>query len=466
MTDLRAVARTVARLDFIDGLGVAIGDSSVAMAHLRKRFARVTLNDTRVVALPPVAEVDARRRALVDALAAFGRSHAGAAERVAVSLPRGAAMAARLSLPAAAKGDLHGVVDFEVARLFPVPVEEIGWDMLVHAAAERIDVDVFALRRSVLADTLALLGEAGLRPHMLTLRPLALLDLVGFLEEPAPITFLVRDGGNLEVDVMAASRLRRSHALGAASEMPGPLLGAVAGELGLAREALPVIDFGTLDGAGLPGEGAAQDAGRDLLGRLGERLGRPALVTEVTAAVLPAIGTALSAVREGTTDFDLLPEEDRRSLEEGAPLLTFFLASVLVLITAVWLVAGVVRDLSIRSDLAAALEEIDPQVRQVHRDETDIAERERRLAIMDGSADRRVAAYLVELTEIVPKDAYLTAFRLREGQLELEGFAKSASDLIPLIEKSPNFGNPQFTSPVTKVQDNQERFALSVELPK
>ena len=468
MTDLRSVARTVARLDFIDGLGVAIGDSSVAMAHLRKRFARVTLNDTRVVALPPVTEADARRRALVDALAAFGRSHAGAAERVAVSLPRGAAMAARLSLPAAAKGDLHGVVDFEVARLFPVPVEEIGWDMLVHTGAERIDVDVFALRRSVLADTLALLGEAGLRPHMLTLRQLALLDLVGFLEEPAPITFLVRDGGHLEIDVMAASRLRRSHALGAASEPPGPLLGTVAGELGLARDALPVIDFGTLDtaGAGLSGEGAVQDAGRDLLGRLGERLGRPALATEVTAAVLPAIGTALSAVREGTTDFDLLPEEDRRSLEEGAPLLTFFLASVLVLITAVWLVAGVVRDLSIRGDLASALEEIDPQVRQVHRDETDIAERERRLVILDDAGDRHVAAYLVELTEIVPKDAYLTAFRLREGQLELEGFAKSASDLIPLIEKSPHFGNPQFTSPVTKVQENQERFALSVELAK
>ena len=64
----------------------------------------------------------------------------------------------------------------------------------------------------------------------------------------------------------------------------------------------------------------------------------------------------------------------------------------------------------------------------------------------------------------MPRDAYLTTFRFRSGKIELEGFAKSASDLVPMLERSPFFKNAQFTSPVTKVQDNQERFSLATEI--
>lgn len=474
MSDLRSVARKLARLDFIDGLGVAIGASSVAMAHLQKRLARVTLGDFAVVPLPPASDATARRAALVGALREFGRKHAGAAERVAVSLPRDAALSAHLSVPAAAKGDLASVVEFEIGRLFPVAAEELGWDVLVHEAGERIEVDVLAVRRVVLADTVALLGEAGLRPHLLTLRPMVLLDLVHFLGESTdPTAFLVRDGTGVEIDATVNGRLRRSHALDSTDTGPGSraagLLATLTTESGSAGN-LRIIELdaagtnaGTAEG---PGSAAPIEACRNLLARLGERLARPELAAEAPPAALLAIATALSAVREEATDFDLLPEEERRSLEEGAPVLTFFLAALLVLVTTVWLVAGIVRDLSVRSDLEAQLTELEPQVRTVRQNEQEVEDREQRLLILTGGDDRRASSYLMELSEIIPADAYLTSFRLRENRIELEGFAGSASDLIPAIEKSPRFGNPQFTSPVTKVQDNQERFALSVELPK
>jgi hypothetical protein len=54
---------------------------------------------------------------------------------------------------------------------------------------------------------------------------------------------------------------------------------------------------------------------------------------------------------------------------------------------------------------------------------------------------------------------------LRAGQLTLDGFARSASDLISALEKSKRFKNVHFTSPTTKTGD-KERFALVAEVEK
>ena len=170
------------------------------------------------------------------------------------------------------------------------------------------------------------------------------------------------------------------------------------------------------------------------------------------------------AVREGTAGINLLPPEERRSLEEGAPLLTFLCAAVLLLVTGVWIVSAVVKDHRIASQLHEQLAELEPTMRTVHRNEEDAKALNDKLRVLTSGDRRRISLLLKELTEVVPRDAYLTTFRFRSGKIELEGFAKSASDLVPMLERSPFFKNAQFTSPVTKVQDNQERFSLATEI--
>ncbi len=71
---------------------------------------------------------------------------------------------------------------------------------------------------------------------------------------------------------------------------------------------------------------------------------------------------------------------------------------------------------------------------------------------------------LRELTGVIPRDAYLTSFRMRQGKVEIDGFSREASELIPAIEKSKYFSAAQFTSPVTKARDNEERFSLSARI--
>ncbi len=78
-----------------------------------------------------------------------------------------------------------------------------------------------------------------------------------------------------------------------------------------------------------------------------------------------------------------------------------------------------------------------------------------------------VTRVLAELTRVIPDQAHVEQLDLREGTLQLRGFADKASDLIGLLEQSPLFRTPQFRSPVTRdPRLGEERFQLSVELAK
>ena len=84
-----------------------------------------------------------------------------------------------------------------------------------------------------------------------------------------------------------------------------------------------------------------------------------------------------------------------------------------------------------------------------------------------GEKTRRpmVAEVLAELTRLVPDQAHIVQLDLDEGSVQLHGYARTASDLIGLLDQSQLFKTPQFRSPVTQdPRTGSERFHLSVEL--
>jgi Tfp pilus assembly protein PilN len=72
---------------------------------------------------------------------------------------------------------------------------------------------------------------------------------------------------------------------------------------------------------------------------------------------------------------------------------------------------------------------------------------------------------LKELSDLIPQDAYLTSINMRQERLTLEGQARSASELVPALDKSKLFRNVSFSSPTTKIGD-KERFTLTLEVEK
>jgi general secretion pathway protein L len=72
---------------------------------------------------------------------------------------------------------------------------------------------------------------------------------------------------------------------------------------------------------------------------------------------------------------------------------------------------------------------------------------------------------LKELTSILPKTAWLTRARITESTVEIEGYASSASMLLPKLEASNYFKKAEFASPTFRdARMNADRFNIKMEI--
>ena len=72
---------------------------------------------------------------------------------------------------------------------------------------------------------------------------------------------------------------------------------------------------------------------------------------------------------------------------------------------------------------------------------------------------------LREVTRIVPTNVWLTRIRITDAQVNLEGYAPSATVLVPKLEESRYFKKVEFAAPTFRdPKQNMDRFQVKMEL--
>lgn len=465
---LADLTQRLSRADLLDGIGVYVAPERVALAHLRKRLWRVQLLDVAVRPLPPVSDVEARRQALIEAVGAFVHARRGAVQRACIVLPRRAVMMTRVVLPAAARENLGEVLAYEIENLVPLPKDEVHYEYLPRPqTGERVEVLLACVPRAVVDEHTSLLEQAGVRVRSLGLASTALADYVLFCrgQEPGALGLLVPEGEDLELALVRGERLCSSQIVPARRLDGGGLEQALVRQL--AEEQLQASEV-RLAGYGLP-PGVHEDVewrDEELIamaaGRIEDGAGR---LEGHDPVVLPAIGGALAAIREQAVPFNLLPAEQRRAAEEGPSLATMGLAGLAAVLLMVLGLSALVKERLMLSEIDAQVAALQPKVREVRNLQDEIAHLQEQLKILSSGEDVRATRVLRDLTELVPKEAYLTTLTLRQGKVTMDGQATSASDLIATLEKSKRFRAVAFSSPTTRAGD-KERFALTAEVAR
>lgn len=458
------------RADFLDGLGIYVGAHEVALAHVVKRFFKVAVRNARAYPLPPPAQAAERRQALAQAVVTFAREHRVDTRRTYLCLPRTEAVFNRVLLPAAARENLAQVLEYEMDHLVPFPRDQLYFDFSARPLGEdRLEVLLMCIPRERVRTVLDALDDAFVRPRGIVLASTAIADYLAFCRGPseAPIGLLLGGSEGIEFALLSAGRLVASQLVpkgrGAAADLSRSLArqmadGAVAPEeVQLYRWQLSVNG----SGPSLPEVGDG-----DLMALAAGRLEAPPDFLETLEPVLlPAVGAALDAVREGTVPLNLLPAEDRRGYDEGLSLATIVLVALTAVLLLVWGGSALIKEELMRRQVRAELAAVAPQVREVKALQNEVSELRTQADILTAGQEQRVAGLLKELSDVVPPDAYLTTFNLRNDRLTLDGFARSASDIITALEKSKHFKNVTFTSPTTRTGD-KERFSLVAEVER
>ena len=114
-----------------------------------------------------------------------------------------------------------------------------------------------------------------------------------------------------------------------------------------------------------------------------------------------------------------------------------------------WGSSALIKDELLVRGVRRNLEAVAPQVREAKTIQDEIVTLRSQIDVLTNQ-EQRVTVLMKELSEVIPPDAYLTSLNLRAGKLTLDGFARSASDLIAALDKSKHFKNVNFTSPTTK----------------
>jgi general secretion pathway protein L len=111
------------------------------------------------------------------------------------------------------------------------------------------------------------------------------------------------------------------------------------------------------------------------------------------------------------------------------------------------------------------LAQITPEVKQVEQlleDSRDQVKKLQSFRRMEQTPDK--LKILKDLTTLIPNNTWLFNLRLSRQTLEMSGMSKSASDLIPLLEKSGWLTKTEFASPIVTDASKLEHFKIKAEV--
>lgn len=127
---------------------------------------------------------------------------------VAVSVPGHMAFARFAKLPPVEPKKVPDIVRFEAMQQIPFPLEQVEWDYQTFVSPDSPDVEVgiFAITKERINERLTMLADAGIRPDIVTLSPIAVFNALAYdleFSERTPGTVIV-DIGTTSTDLVVA----------------------------------------------------------------------------------------------------------------------------------------------------------------------------------------------------------------------------------------------------------------------
>ena len=479
--DLSASFQQLAKIDYLDGLGIGIGPRELSLVHMTKRFLQISVRQVRTVPLPESGQ--GRLDACGQALKEFLSDTELSPDQVVLCLPRQTASVSRLTVPEAARDSLTTVIGYEVERLFPFPKEEIYYDYLTYPVGGeegRLGVVLFCLPRREVEDLLVLLSEVQLRPQMVTISSCAQMSALLSCVPTVGNSCVVIGPEDDKVELsfirgkqLVASHLFPSYHVSEPDAFNDLLVQGITRNLpGASPDDTPIVAWGA--NGWLPRTAPPESANGRLPGtvHIDHDLGALASArfglspeSGLSPAALPALGAAVQAVGEVTSGINVLPLASRAPRGKRLSVSSLVLVSLVFLLGLAWAVGVVVQNRRVLSALTQQIETLTPEVDQVLADQSEADLLAGRITVLSTEMDKRLLPLLRHLSDTIPSDMYLTGFQYRAGRVELSGVAKTrpASELVAVLNQLECLKNVAPKAPFTTTAQG-ETFTLGAEV--
>jgi Tfp pilus assembly protein PilN len=487
----------LSRADFLTSVGLYVTPERITLVRMRKSLLSLSLieAETREISFPGRGErpssvtgripgetagvafgeaETSRPQALREAIRSLLPYFELDKDPVYLCLSPEQVVVQQVLLPLAAEENLAQVLEYEIQRLLPFRPEGVYYDYLsVGRTKDKIELLLFAVPKSIVNEMLDALAAFDVRPRGVETTITAVAN--GF--------FFCTGGGATGPTLVVGEQNRGCEMIGLHTDGNGwsPAHGIrfaywlpqVDWVHGLGKE---ILD-GCLDGSpNVFRWGAVEDflpsvtedsvETEDLWALGNERLSGEKKIPH--PAFLPAVGAALRGLRASKAPGNLLPGTEENI--GGSPLSrqNLSLALLLLLGLVIWGGSYPIKDEIRLSRLQREVANIQPSVESLRRDEEELRKISQEISSVAELVERRgeMLQILDELSRIVPSSAYISNLQYRNRTVELQGSAVGASNLVPVLERSPLFRDVGFNAPSTRRQNDRESFSLKAELER
>jgi general secretion pathway protein L len=405
--------------------------------------------------------------------------HEPGRERVYISIPREITLVRFLRLPLAAKENLAKVLEYEAPKLTPFDKEEFYSDFQVlKEDSQWIYLIAVFVRKEDLAPYLNVLKRIRVQPTSIQIAATSALNLFFFHEEQkkneVSVLLDVNDP-DFEMNILEGADWKDSFHLPLPKEEK---------EEGILRafKRCDLKDSSLSKGMffvyGL-------DATEKSLPRFHEAHGMKGVASPPMSRIevgadetLPdyiysSVGLPLAGLMQTPFRLNLLPLEMRKKVPQYGKTASLILLCIAIILGLTWgggIYSRYRNELEVlRSEVRKKKPEVDA-VEKLQKQRTEgaaeIAEFDR---ITRGAVSE--VQILRELSQILPSSVWVWQYKFAGKEIEISGFADSASELIPLLDKSPIFEKVEFMAPVTKERERRpgaekerERFKIKMSL--
>lgn len=456
-------------------LGIDFRENQLILTFLKKVLTKIRLVDYEVYPLTLSDQKEDREAKILDFINIFISRNQIDKKKIFVSIPRENVLLRFIKLPVSTKENLRKVIEYEIPRYTPFEKSEIYFDhFILKEDKEWLHLIVVFAKKRVIDSYLSLLKKIGIYPIAVEIQTTPAINLFSFNKVvKTPSILIGLNDSFFEINILD-DRNEWKESLHIALPEGARELKVV--------DVLKRLEKDYLNKSSLYLYGLGVD--EETLGRIKDIYQENKVYFAPLSRIkmkkvsnpyqiYSSIGLALKGLTGNKININLLPTEMRRRKRElFKPFFIFFTFIGLVL-AIIW---GVGIYYQHKNELRMINEEIKKRIPGVNavnnlqkkKDDlkTEIVEFEK----LRGEELSKIVI-LRELTQILPQNVWIWNLKYKANEIEVSGFAESASDLISILDRSSVFEKVEFLSPVTKERlfgieagKEKERFKIKAKI--
>ncbi len=393
--------------------------------------------------------------------------------QVILVIPKSWTIIKTTELPLSVMDNLSDVISYELDRLTPLAADRSYFDFQIIGRDENhLQIMIAAVNRDILKPYVEALREKKISLSRITISTSAFGTLSDYAQGSGNVIFALVDNGEYEGGLIREHRWHASFTGKFASKDEQANIRMIAGEIN-----------SLVDGMNKKKEQTSVI----LNWQLPENCDAPlrenihakiSFIRKIDLKVhslnrgnlqeMPylAIGGTLEHLCPGSAKMNLL-DQGRHPQAKTAMSFTLFLLVILVALGLFWVISPLQIEEWKMEAIDREIASHKENVKKVEMVKKDLQNMEKELtSIREFKSTRPLVLNLLkEVTKILPKNTWLTRIRITDSVVEIEGYAASATEIVPKLEMSEYFKKVEFASSTSRdTRLNADRFTIKMEI--